>query len=131
MASGAALGGGGEVLDGLGEGVQHDADRGFAVAAAAADGEDLAGDRLGRGQQPDPWGQVPGGEFGDQGGGPAGAAVFLGVAPSAAGFVLWAYAMSRMDVGRVTTSLYLVPAAARGAGEAGEVGGARGSMAVR
>lgn len=41
-----------------------------------------------------------------------GAAVFLSVAPSAAGFVLWAYAMARMDVGRVTTSLYLVPAAA-------------------
>jgi len=40
------------------------------------------------------------------------AAVFLGVAPSAAGFVLWAYAMARMDVGRVTLSLYLVPAAA-------------------
>ena len=38
--------------------------------------------------------------------------MFLGVAPSAAGFVLWAYAMARMDVGRVTTSLYLVPAAA-------------------
>jgi drug/metabolite transporter (DMT)-like permease len=28
------------------------------------------------------------------------------------GFVLWAYAMARMDVGQVTTSLYLVPAAA-------------------
>jgi drug/metabolite transporter (DMT)-like permease len=41
-----------------------------------------------------------------------GSAVFLGVAPSAFGFVLWAYAMARMDVGRVTTSLYLVPAAA-------------------
>ena len=106
------------------------------------------------------------------GGGPVGAAVFLGVAPSAAGFVLWAYAMARMDVGQVTTSLYLVPAAAivislvwlrqvpgpvelaggaialagvalagsrpharrsraREAREAGEVGGARGSMAVR
>ena len=46
------------------------------------------------------------------GGGPIGAAVFLGVAPSAAGFALWACAMSRMDVGRVTTSLYLVPATA-------------------
>src|SRR4029077_12271265 len=46
------------------------------------------------------------------GSGAIGAAVFLGVAPSAAGFVLWAYAMARMDVGRVTTSLYLVPAAA-------------------
>src|ERR1700722_18770577 len=46
------------------------------------------------------------------GGGAVGAAVFLGLAPSAAGFVLWGYAMARMDVGRVTTSLYLVPAAA-------------------
>jgi drug/metabolite transporter (DMT)-like permease len=43
-----------------------------------------------------------------------GSAVFLGLAPSAAGFVLWAYAMARMDVGRVTVSLYLVPAAAIG-----------------
>ena len=41
-----------------------------------------------------------------------GSAVFLGVAPSALGFAAWAYAMARMDVGRVTTSLYLVPAAA-------------------
>jgi drug/metabolite transporter (DMT)-like permease len=41
-----------------------------------------------------------------------GAAVFLGAAPSALGFVLWAYAMARMDVGQVTTSLYLVPVAA-------------------
>ena len=40
------------------------------------------------------------------------AAVFLGVAPSAAGFALWAYAMARMDVGRATLSLYRVPAAA-------------------
>jgi drug/metabolite transporter (DMT)-like permease len=39
-------------------------------------------------------------------------AVFLGVAPSAIGFMLWAYAMSRMEVGRATLSLYLVPAAA-------------------
>jgi len=48
------------------------------------------------------------------GGAAVGAAVFLGLAPSAAGFVLWAYAMARMDVGRVTVSLYLVPAAAIG-----------------
>ena len=48
------------------------------------------------------------------GGAAIGSAVFLGVAPSAAGFVLWAYAMARMDVGRVTLSLYLVPAAAIG-----------------
>jgi drug/metabolite transporter (DMT)-like permease len=40
------------------------------------------------------------------------AAIFLGIAPSAAGFVLWAYATARTDVGRVTLSLYLVPAAA-------------------
>jgi drug/metabolite transporter (DMT)-like permease len=46
------------------------------------------------------------------GGAAVGSAVFLGLAPSAAGFVLWAYAMARMDVGRVTVSLYLVPAAA-------------------
>src|SRR6516162_11648520 len=48
------------------------------------------------------------------GGAAIGSAVFLGVAPSAAGFVLWAYAMARLDVGRVTVSLYLVPAAAIG-----------------
>jgi drug/metabolite transporter (DMT)-like permease len=46
------------------------------------------------------------------GGAAIGSAVFLGLAPSAAGFVLWAHAMARMDVGRVTVSLYLVPAAA-------------------
>jgi drug/metabolite transporter (DMT)-like permease len=46
------------------------------------------------------------------GGEAIGSAVFLGLAPSAAGFVLWAYAMARMDVGRVTLYLYLVPAAA-------------------
>jgi drug/metabolite transporter (DMT)-like permease len=46
------------------------------------------------------------------GAGTIGAAAFLGLAPSALGFVLWAYAMARMDVGQVTTSLYLVPAAA-------------------
>lgn len=48
------------------------------------------------------------------GGAAIGSAVFLGLAPSAAGFVLWAYAMARTDVGRVTISLYLVPAAAIG-----------------
>src|SRR5689334_4374961 len=48
------------------------------------------------------------------GGAAIGSAVFLGLAPSAAGFVLWAYAMARTDVGRVTVSLYLVPADAIG-----------------
>lgn len=41
-----------------------------------------------------------------------GSAIFLGVAPSALGFVLWAYASARMDVGSSTTALYLVPAVA-------------------
>ena len=40
------------------------------------------------------------------------ATVFLGVAPSALGFVLWAYASARMPVGQSTTALYLVPAVA-------------------
>ncbi len=48
------------------------------------------------------------------GGAAIASAVFLGLAPSAAGFVLWAYAMARADVGRVTLSLYLVPAVAIG-----------------
>jgi drug/metabolite transporter (DMT)-like permease len=46
------------------------------------------------------------------GAGAIGAAVFLGVAPSAVGNAAWAYAMARMDVGRATTALYLVPAVA-------------------
>src|ERR1700744_1935478 len=46
------------------------------------------------------------------GAGAIGAAGVLGVAPSAGGFVLWAYALGRMDVGRATTALYLVPAVA-------------------
>jgi len=41
--------------------------------------------------------------------GALGAAVYLGVAPSALGFVAWGYALARMDVGRVTVALYLVP----------------------
>jgi drug/metabolite transporter (DMT)-like permease len=46
---------------------------------------------------------------------PAGAvwaAMFLGVAPSALGFALWARALARMPVGRATAWLYLVPAVA-------------------
>lgn len=49
------LGGGGEIR-GFGEGVQDDADGGLAVAAAAADGEDLAGHRVGEGEQADAFG---------------------------------------------------------------------------
>jgi drug/metabolite transporter (DMT)-like permease len=46
------------------------------------------------------------------GGGGAGAALaalFLGLGPSALGFVTWAYAGARLDVGHATASLYLVP----------------------
>lgn len=46
--------------------------------------------------------------------GAIGSAVFLGLAPSAIGFVTWAYALAHGDVGRVTLSLYLVPATAIG-----------------
>src|ERR1700760_810275 len=38
------------------------------------------------------------------GGAAIGSAVFLGLAPSAAGFVLWGYAMARADGGRLTVS---------------------------
>lgn len=37
------------------------------------------------------------------------AAIYLGVAPSAIGFVLWAYAVARMPVAASTSLLYLVP----------------------
>lgn len=37
------------------------------------------------------------------------AAVYLGLLPSAAGFVLWAYAVARMPVALSTSLLYLVP----------------------
>jgi drug/metabolite transporter (DMT)-like permease len=40
------------------------------------------------------------------------AAVFLGIAPSALGFLTWAYAVARVDISYATASLYLVPAVA-------------------
>lgn len=43
------------------------------------------------------------------GGGPWLAAVYLGVFPSALGFVLWAFAVARMPVAVSTSLLYLVP----------------------
>jgi drug/metabolite transporter (DMT)-like permease len=43
------------------------------------------------------------------GAGAALAALFLGLGPSALGFVTWAYAGARLDVGHATASLYLVP----------------------
>jgi len=59
-----------------------------------------------------PWSGVAAGAVSRASAGALGAAVFLGVAPSALGFALWAYALGRMNVGRATLSLYLVPAAA-------------------
>ena len=50
-----------------GKRVEHDTDRGLPVAASAADGEDPAGDRLGRAQQPDLRRDVPGGQLRDEG----------------------------------------------------------------
>jgi len=44
---------------------------------------------------------------------PAGAiagAAYMGVFPTAIGFTAWAYALRRMDVGRLTTTTYAVPA---------------------
>ena len=59
-----------------------------------------------------PWSGVAAGAVSRAPAGALGAAVFLGVAPSALGFALWAYALGRMNVGRATVSLYLVPAVA-------------------
>ncbi|MFK3731490.1 DMT family transporter [Streptomyces sp. NPDC088090] len=43
--------------------------------------------------------------------GPTAAAVYLGLLPSAAGFVAWGYAMARLSVTTATAALYLVPVA--------------------
>jgi drug/metabolite transporter (DMT)-like permease len=40
---------------------------------------------------------------------PVGAAVFLGLLPSALGFVTWGYALARCTVTATTSALYLVP----------------------
>ncbi len=40
---------------------------------------------------------------------PTAAAVFLGLAPSALGFVAWGYGVARLPVTVATASLYLVP----------------------
>jgi drug/metabolite transporter (DMT)-like permease len=48
--------------------------------------------------------------------GPIQALVFLGVAPSALGFVAWAYAQARLPVAATANTLYLVPALAIGIG---------------
>ncbi|MFF7334969.1 EamA family transporter [Streptomyces sp. NPDC008150] len=42
--------------------------------------------------------------------GATGAVVFLGLLPSAAGFVIWGYAVARLSVTAATAALYLVPA---------------------
>jgi drug/metabolite transporter (DMT)-like permease len=44
--------------------------------------------------------------------GAIGAAVFLGVAPSAIGFLTWAYGVARVEISEATAGLYLVPVVA-------------------
>lgn len=50
------------------------------------------------------------------GAGPIRAMLFLGLGPSAVGFVAWAYAQSRLPVATATNTLYLVPFLAIGIG---------------
>lgn len=52
----------------------------------------------------------------DAGAGPLTALVFLGVGPSAVGFVTWAYAQARAPVATVANTLFLVPFLAIGIG---------------
>ncbi|HZR96628.1 MAG TPA: DMT family transporter [Gaiellaceae bacterium] len=49
------------------------------------------------------------GELGAAGGGAIGWLVYLGLAPTAVGFSTWAYALRRMDAGRLGATTYLVP----------------------
>ena len=44
--------------------------------------------------------------------GPTASAVYLGVVPSAVGFLTWTYAVARTSIARATVSLYLVPVVA-------------------
>ena len=88
------------------ERVQDDADRGLAVAAATADGEDLAGHRLGRGEQPDAREAGGGRAAGRQEGRRRAASPGTSVTPAPA-----ATRLSRTPKS-VTLSLYLVPAVA-------------------
>ena len=46
---------------------------------------------------------------GHAGGSTIGWMIYLGVAPTAAGFVLWAYALARTTAGRMGSTTYLVP----------------------
>lgn len=52
----------------------------------------------------------------DAGAGPLTAMIFLGVGPSAVGFVTWAYAQARAPVATVANTLFLVPFLAIGIG---------------
>ncbi|MGN8048101.1 DMT family transporter [Curtobacterium sp. 22159] len=56
-----------------------------------------------------PFVPVDAGSFAEATPGVWAAAVYLGVLPSALGFVLWAYAVARMPVAASTSLLYLVP----------------------
>jgi len=57
-----------------------------------------------------PWLPQLAGELRTAPAGAIGAAVYLGVFPTAIGFTAWAYALRRMPAGRLTTTTYAVPA---------------------
>ena len=47
--------------------------------------------------------------IGHAGGATIGWMIYLGIAPTAAGFVLWAYALARSTAGKMGSTTYLVP----------------------
>ena len=56
-----------------------------------------------------PWAPTLLSELGDAPLGAAAGTLYLGAVPTAIGFSTWAYALSRMDAGRLGVSTYLVP----------------------
>ena len=56
-----------------------------------------------------PWAGALAGELGDAPAGSIAGMVYLGVVPTALAFSTWAYALSRMDAGRLGVTTYLVP----------------------
>jgi drug/metabolite transporter (DMT)-like permease len=51
-------------------------------------------------------------ELGEAGGGAIAWTVYLGIAPTALGFATWAFALRRMDAGRLASLAYLIPVVA-------------------
>jgi drug/metabolite transporter (DMT)-like permease len=56
-----------------------------------------------------PWTGALAGELAEAPGGSIAGMVYLGVVPTALAFSTWAYALSRMDAGRLGVTTYLVP----------------------